>query len=191
MRLANEDALVMLKKLGSKSVDCVLTDPPYDFDKQTMLQYSRQFFRVCKGPVIIFCPPENQWIIHKGELPKYLFWIKPISTKNTSRNYSRFVEMILVWRSDRGYNTGNHWSQYTNVFNDLVVGDSTHPYEKPISMLQRLLRNHTQVGDTVLDPFMGSGSTGMAAKLLARNFIGCEKDIERFQEAKERINAVQ
>ena len=62
-----------------------------------------------------------------------------------------------------------------------------HPTQKPIALMEDLVRIHTNEGDTVLDCFMGSGSTGIACKNLNRNFIGIELDENYFNIAKERI----
>lgn len=63
-----------------------------------------------------------------------------------------------------------------------------HSAQKPVMLMDRLIRLTTNEGDTVLDPFMGSGTTGIACLLSNRNFIGFEKDKEIFDKAKERIN---
>lgn len=62
-----------------------------------------------------------------------------------------------------------------------------HPTQKPLKALERIILAHTKETDLVLDPFMGSGSTGVACKNLGRNFIGIEIDKEYFDVAKERI----
>lgn len=62
-----------------------------------------------------------------------------------------------------------------------------HETQKPIELLKYLVRTYTNEGDTVLDCFMGSGTTGVACKDLGRNFIGIEKDFHYFQIAKDRI----
>lgn len=62
-----------------------------------------------------------------------------------------------------------------------------HPTQKPIALLEYLIRSYTNVGDVVLDSCMGSGSCGVACKRLNRNFIGIEKDTNYFEIAKERI----
>jgi len=74
--------------------DLIITDPPYDFTEEQKTLLHKEFLRISKGWVIVFSPPENQWILPADQ---YLFWIKPISTKNTSKSYSRFVEMIFVY----------------------------------------------------------------------------------------------
>ena len=66
-----------------------------------------------------------------------------------------------------------------------------HPTEKNVDMLKVFVENNTDEAQTVLDPFMGSGSTGIACKNTNRNFIGIELDENYFNIAKERIeNAI-
>jgi len=63
-----------------------------------------------------------------------------------------------------------------------------HPTQKPVSLLEYLIRTYTLEGETVLDNCMGSGSTGVACVNTKRNFIGIEKDPEYFKIAKNRID---
>ena len=65
-----------------------------------------------------------------------------------------------------------------------------HPTQKPTSLLEFLIKTYTQVGGLVLDPTMGSGTTGVACKNLNRNFIGIELDEKYFDIAKKRIKNV-
>ena len=65
-----------------------------------------------------------------------------------------------------------------------------HPTQKPVALMEYLIKTYTNEGDTVLDNCMGSGTTGVAAKNLNRNFIGIELDDKYFQIAKERIETV-
>lgn len=65
--------------------------------------------------------------------------------------------------------------------------DQLHPTQKPVPLLEYLIRTYTLEGDTVLDNCMGSGSTGVACLNTGRNFIGIEKDCKYFDLAKERI----
>ena len=62
-----------------------------------------------------------------------------------------------------------------------------HPTEKPENLLQRIILIGSKEGDTVLDPFMGSGTTGVVSKQLGRNFIGIEIDQSYFEMATRRI----
>lgn len=66
-----------------------------------------------------------------------------------------------------------------------------HPTQKSLALMEELIRIHTNEGETVLDPFMGSGTTGVACMKLGRNFIGIEKDQEYFKIASDRINEEQ
>ena len=62
-----------------------------------------------------------------------------------------------------------------------------HPTQKPVELMEYLIKTYTNVGDTILDNTMGSGTTGVAAANLNRNFIGIEKDETYFNIAKNRI----
>ncbi|GAA7103112.1 hypothetical protein VN0435_04230 [Helicobacter pylori] len=63
-----------------------------------------------------------------------------------------------------------------------------HPTQKSLALMEKIISIHTNPNDIVLDPFMGSGTTGLACKRLKRNFIGIESEKEYFQIAKERLN---
>ena len=67
-------------------------------------------------------------------------------------------------------------------------GKAVHPTQKPIQLLEYLIKTYTIEGETVLDNTMGSGSTGVACVNTKRNFIGIEKDDKYFEVAKKRIN---
>tara|TARA_R110002153_G_scaffold27199_1_gene84627 strand:- start:85 stop:585 length:501 start_codon:yes stop_codon:yes gene_type:complete len=67
---------------------------------------------------------------------------------------------------------------------------SLHPTQKPVALMEYLIKTYTNEGETVLDFTMGSGTTGVAAKNLNREFIGIELDKTYFNIAKERINAI-
>ncbi|GAA7600695.1 hypothetical protein JP0051_05790 [Helicobacter pylori] len=63
-----------------------------------------------------------------------------------------------------------------------------HPTQKSLALMEKIISIHTNPNDIVLDPFMGSGTTGLACKRLKRNFIGIESEKEYFQIAKKRLN---
>ena len=62
-----------------------------------------------------------------------------------------------------------------------------HPTQKPVLLLEYLIKTYTQENDIVLDNVMGSGSTGVACRNTKRNFIGIEKDVKYFEMAEKRI----
>ena len=82
------------------------------------------------------------------------------------------------------------WVQPSSVLEFNVVPNrkgKLHPTQKPIELMEWLVKTYSNEGDTVLDFTMGSGTTGIACKRLNRNFIGIEKEPKYFEIAKERI----
>lgn len=75
----------------------------------------------------------------------------------------------------------------TNILRYSKVMGGVHPTQKPVPLLEYLIKTYTLEGEMVLDFTMGSGSTGVACKNLNRSFIGIEKDAEYFEIAKKRI----
>ena len=78
----------------------------------------------------------------------------------------------------------------TNILTFDKEGKSFHPTQKPVELLRYLIRTYTDEGDMVLDNTMGSGSTGVAALMEHRDFIGIEKEEKYFKIAEQRINEV-
>lgn len=68
-----------------------------------------------------------------------------------------------------------------------IMGEKAHSTQKPEELLRRIILSSSNPGDTVMDPFMGSGTTGSMAKLLGRNYIGIEKKLEYLKVAEDRI----
>jgi len=72
-------------------------------------------------------------------------------------------------------------------FNNVIANKTTHPTQKPVPLMEYLIKTYTKVGETVLDFTMGSGTTGVACVNLNRNFIGIELDEKYFKIAQKRI----
>lgn len=177
IEIIHGDSFKLLQDIHTNSVEAIITDPPYDFNEEQMIAVQRQMLRIAEHTVIVFCPPENQWAITRYKPDQYCFWVKPVSTKNTNKKYSRFVEMILIYQHyGAKWNSKRHWSQYVNVFHDSIERRMTHPFIKPASLMRRLIENHTDAKDIILDPFAGSGSTLLASIATSRHCIGIEKD---------------
>ncbi len=86
-----------------------------------------------------------------------------------------------------------HGSEYPRqVLRDFThhVNDNLHPTQKPVALMEYLIRTYTNEGATVLDFTMGSGTTGVACLNTGRRFIGIERDVDYFKIAKNRIEAV-
>jgi len=113
----------------------------------------------------------------------------------------------LIKKEKQNRNTGvenvygkvnKEWKQevtYTNYPNSILVFNNPtnpqHPTQKPVALLEYLVKTYTNEGDIVLDNCMGSGSTGVACINTNRNFIGIEKDDKYFEIAKSRIEKAQ
>jgi len=106
-----------------------------------------------------------------------------ISGKGTSGDITNNVQKVQT------RNTGTRYPRSIQRFNT-DKRNSVHPTQKPVALLEYLIKTYTNEGETVLDNCMGSGSTGVAAKNLNRDFIGIELDENYFEIAKKRIETV-
>ena len=91
---------------------------------------------------------------------------------------------------EQGHITESNGERYPIDIIEFKKDSGLHPTQKPVALLEYLIKTYTNEGETVLDNCMGSGSTGVACKNLNRNFIGIELDENYFNIAKERINEV-
>lgn len=105
-------------------------------------------------------------------------------------------ELILVFDKYKACNRQFDYANFnrgeeTNIWS---IKRERNPYHKatfPTELVRRIIKNFTKENDLIMDPFMGSGTTGVVCKELNRNFIGIELDKKYFEIAKERINAKQ
>jgi site-specific DNA-methyltransferase (adenine-specific) len=113
-----------------------------------------------------------------------LIWDKGNVTPN--QYYMGGYELILMLRKG-GAKPINNMGTSNIIKIPNIIGKKQHPTEKPIKLMEILIENSSNEGDVVLDPFIGSGSTGVAAVNLNRNFIGIELDEGYFNIATNRI----
>lgn len=103
----------------------------------------------------------------------------------TSENYGAISQTV----------DGNYLQENTgyprSVLQIASAGSTVHPTQKPVALMEYLIRTYTNPGDTVLDNTMGSGTTGVSAVNTDRNFIGIERDPEYFRIAEQRIQEAQ
>lgn len=227
------DCLELMKSIPDKSIDMVLTDPPYGTT-------------ACKWDVII--PFEPMWKelkrITKDNGAICLFGSEPFSSHLRLSNLKMF-KYDWIWDKVTGVGQlvakhrplqqheivsvfGKKISYYPQMIerdepkisktfrsSDLIESRGTnsvrvlshkypktiiiqskasrakrdllHPTQKPVALLEYLIKTYTLENETVLDFTMGSGSTGVACKNLNRRFVGIEKDDKYFEIAKERI----
>lgn len=132
----------------------------------------------------------NLWIIND------IIWYKPNASPLLQKNrFAPSTELIWIASKSKKYYFNyemarclNNGKQMRNLWELSAERHKTiHPTEKPEKLMERIILIGSEEGDTVLDPFMGSGTTGVVAKQLNRNFIGIEIDSTYFKIAKDRI----
>jgi DNA modification methylase len=166
--------------MPNQSVDLILTDP--DYRAQIPLD---QMMRICRGSIICFSDPDREFF----KPDERAYWIKTPSTKNYSKHLGRFVEAILIKRqgSPQTFNSNLHWSNYTGVYTDMIQDKIGHPYQKPFSLMERLILIYSKPGDVVFDPYAGSGTTILAAEIHGRKGRGVEINNGWHKLAEERL----
>ena len=114
-----------------------------------------------------------------------LVWRKNSATPN--KFYMQQLEFILMLR--KGH---ERWVNDMGMSNCLsvpnIIGTKVHPTEKPVSLMRVLIEQSTKKGDLVLDPFMGSGATALAAIHSERHYIGYEIDPKYYEVCQKRIH---
>ena len=111
--------------------------------------------------------------------------------------YRRALECVLV-----AHRKGGRLSWYDNSgaipniirpgwngIKRVLINEGTHPTQKPVELFELFIRLHTKPGDLVVDPFCGSGSSGVAAKKLGRSWLGCDTDIRWVEMTRRRLAA--
>ena len=202
------DCLDFMRTLPTGSVDAVVTDPPYGIDADKRQNenaghkggkrgghYKRysdtnwdnsipekvvfdEIFRVSDNQIIFggnyfteFLYPSRCWII----------WDKVVR--------GGWPDGEMAWAS---YDKGLRIFEYSRA--DAYINSLSkkeHPTQKPLALMRWIIENYTKPGDTVIDPFMGSGTTGVGCVQTGRNFIGCEIDAGYFKIAQRRIKDAQ
>lgn len=114
-----------------------------------------------------------------------LVWVKNNATPN--KWYMQQAEFILMLR--KGREKYINFMGTSNIFSyPNIIGNKYHPTEKPVELMEDLIVNSTNEGDIVLDPFMGSGTTCVAAKRINRKYVGIEIEQKYFDIAEQRLN---
>ena len=217
IQLYQGDCLEVMKNIPDKSVDLVLTDPPYniardnnfntmgragidfgEWDKGAdLFSYIDECSRVLtdNGSFVVF----NDWK-NLGDIARYAesldFDTKDMlrleksnpMPRNRDRRYITDYECAIWFTKKKAKWTFNRQdASYQRPKFVCSIDKGLHPTQKSLKLMQELILIHSNEGDTVLDCFMGSGTTGVAAKNLNRDFIGIEMDEGYFKIAQERI----
>jgi DNA modification methylase len=215
IRLYLGDALKILPTIEAK-VDAIVTDPPYfvlhktqEWDNFNSLQEFVDFTRnwmemvydVAQENASLYVFWSQKYmkemfnIETRWELKRMLIWHHPNLAKPTRKMYLWTYDPIFYFVKGEPHFDANFSSQenvdvfdYSKPQSNWEKNKRYHPASKPIKLLEKLIKVSTVKGDTVLDPFMGAGSTAIACINLGRNFIGIEKDKRYFNVARQLIN---
>ena len=183
-------------------------DWDFGFDPKPILAELRRVLKPT-GQIYVFCGTEQipiymQEFIEKWFFRNLLVWCKTNPAPRLSKtNYLFANEYIVYAIKEKGkpsLSTFNFSSQST-MHNTFITGSlqgkerlrgkdgiAIHPTQKPLAILKKLIEVSSKPGDIVLDPFMGVGSTAVAAKELERRFIGSEINQKYIESANKRIN---
>jgi len=246
MQLFNDDCLKVLPTILDKSIDLILTDPPYGTTQckwDSIIPFEpmwKELKRVIKdnGAIALFGTEPFSSHLRMSNLKQFKYdwiWNKILPVGHLICKYQplKQTELISIFGSSscsfnknkksmnyypimnkrdkkRKFITNTIKSELTNDHNmsksyfrndykykypTNIINISNprpnrlHPTQKPVTLLEYLIKTYTNENDTVLDFTMGSGSTGVACKKLNRNFIGIELDQEYFDIAKQRIES--
>lgn len=196
----NGDCLSVMKSFPDKSFDLVLTDPPYGMNYQSswrtdkhemiafddpedttwLIPFLKETYRVLKDDSHAYIFTNDylfskfqEWMPHCGfDVKRTLVWVKNNHTSgDLEGDYANKTEWVIFAHKGRRLLRGG---RDTNVLNFARVNTDNHPTEKPVDLCAYLIGKSTEEGQTILDPFMGSGTTLVAAKNLKRKAVGIE-----------------
>ena len=201
VRLICGDCREILPTLGK--VDAVVTDPPYqekthrgslaaiDFAPLASHDIAKNMLAVSRSWVIAFCEFEQLGKYQDATGDCYIrggIWDKVSQMPQiTGDRPAQWGEAIAIMhpKGKKVWNGGGRAALWRVRHSE----EKQHPTQKPIELIGGLLRDFTQPNQTILDPFMGSGTTGVAAVKLGRKFIGIEIEPKYFDIACRRIQA--
>ena len=211
IRLYHGDCLKLMKDIPNESVDMILTDPPYCVGVSSNSTKSSIIDNRMVLPFFELVFSEYERVLKEGaplyintDWRTYPLLYETFCSHFSMRNlivwdymwmkaglYYRFTHEFIMYGT-KGKRKRRFASTQTDIWrirciNYTDVKNKFHQAQKPIELIQRILQNDTDLGDTVLDSFMGSGSTGVACVQEGRNFIGIEQERRYFEIAQRRI----
>ena len=186
MKIINKDVIKALPEIQDNSIDLIILDPPY------MKGFTKYFFDFKKklksnGQMLWFVQPIELYDL--PEKPKQiLIWKEPYSPKPIKKKYREFLD-IIAWYAYENYTFNKLlWNLMNSVFEDVVIGyERKHKWEKPKTLIEKLILIHTKKSDIVFDPFCGFGNIPFVCKIFNRRFIGIDIDSECIKIAQEFI----
>ena len=202
------DCLEGMAGLADLSVDHVIADPPYDehthgnaksskgdipidFAHVTSTAFLGEIGRISKRWQIVFCALEQLGDYKRVAADQWIrsgLYVRTNGTPQlTGDRPAQAAEGIFIGhRSGRKrWNGGGNRAEWRGP----REMNGEHPTQKPLWLMEALVLDFTEPGDLVCDPYMGSGTTGVAAVQLGRRFLGWERDPKYFEIAQRRISA--
>lgn len=170
----------------------------FTFNDIDCKEYAPEFYRVLKDGSHCYVMTNHINLIHMlntftecgFHFIKSLIWDK--GNKIMGQFYMSQFEYILFFRKGRGIKINNCGTSdilsFPNIKMRSIDGQNLHDTEKPVDLMKTLIANSTQKGQVVFEPFMGAGSTCVAAKDLGRNYIGCEIDPTYYEVCEKRLS---
>lgn len=167
-------------------------------------EWAEDFIRILKptGNLFIFTSYNQigRWyncLDHRFDTSNFMVWHKTNpAPKIFKAGFLNSCEMVFTcWNKKHTWNFSTQKDMHNFIESPICMrperlSDPKHPTQKPVSILKRMIEIATNAGDIVFDPFMGVGSTGVAAIELQRRFIGIELDSKYFYAAKNRIDNI-
>lgn len=206
--LRQGDCIKIMKDLPPQSIDLCVTDIPYgiinrnsnglrNLDKHNadivtfnLNGFLSELNRIIKGSIYIFCGTEQVSEIRKT-LIEYNFSTRLIiwEKTNPSPMNGQYIWLSGVECCVYGKRKGATFNGHCNntVLRYPCGRNKLHPTQKPLNLIQQLIEISSNKNDIVIDPCMGSGTTGVVCKQLNRNFIGIEINEKYYNIAKDRI----
>lgn len=212
IELHNGDCLEVMEDLIEQgiNIDAIICDPPYgmsfrsNYRKEKYekiknddnLEWLQRFIELSynvlneNSPIYIFCSFHNvdkfkMAVESKFKLKNIIIWEKNNTGMGDLKgSYAPKYEMIIYATKGRVVMTDK---RFPDIVKFKRTGNKFHPTQKPLELMEYLVKTYSNEGDTVLDFTMGSGSTGVACKNLNRKFIGIELEDNYFEIAKERM----
>lgn len=209
-KIIKGDCLEVMKTIASKSVDLILTDPPYTsptihaFGREKIRRLSdlsiqeyyfseikKEWERILKpnAPIVVFCDDIYSAVLtglfYQWQQTNLVIWDKGrIGMGNPFRKQHE-----LLFYANRGSIKLNK-ETLTHIPSIIKcsIKKEHHGAEKPIKLLSVIINGLTHKNDLVLDCFSGSGSTCIAAKNCGRNYIGIEMEQEYYNISQKRLN---